>query len=240
MMDVALGLFYAQSVQALFFTHAAQGGYRQYLSLPPGEQAGAMRSGQEAHLTADRSDFIQFTAVDTFAVLQGHFAHDFFHHGVDQGAHLFELFRVNLGKMLEDAVMGLVHISFAGFFIGIAHRLIENVISISPHCGVHLFIHLRQDYLHFGLLQCGYDRLLEGHDLFDFFVSEEDGVDHGLFRHFVGAALHHHDGFFGSGHCHVQVSIAGLLNRGVDHQLSVHQPYDNCSQGAIEGDIGDA
>ena len=70
MMDVALGVFNAQAVHALFVAHRAQRGDRERLRLATGEQARPVRTRQHAALDGDRPDGGQVTAIGAHLLVQ--------------------------------------------------------------------------------------------------------------------------------------------------------------------------
>ena len=90
-----------------------------------------------------------------------------------------------------------------------------------------------------GLAHLGLDVGDKSHHFLDLGVSQSNGVQHHIFRHFVGAGFDHHDFFGAAGHGQVQLAYLPLLSDGVEHQLPVHQAHAHRSDGAVKGNIGD-
>ena len=90
-----------------------------------------------------------------------------------------------------------------------------------------------------GLAHLGLQILLQLHEGLDLLVAEVEGLDHVGFQHFLGAALHHHQGVGGAGHQQVDVAVSALLDGGVHHQLAVDAAHADAAHGVHEGDLAD-
>ena len=58
-----------QGLNALFVLSGAQGQDAQNLGFTPGKKRAAVRSGQQAHFTGDRPNFVKFSVIDTVVFL---------------------------------------------------------------------------------------------------------------------------------------------------------------------------
>src|SRR3990167_939765 len=68
-----------QTIHTLFIYRSPQRRYYKRLSFSPRKQSGAMCSWQKAHLTRNRPDVFETTAVNPFILLDNLFLYYFFH-----------------------------------------------------------------------------------------------------------------------------------------------------------------
>src|SRR5262249_9144109 len=74
-------------------------------------------------------------------------------------------------------------------------------------------------------------------DLHDFFVSELDGPNHGVFRNFLRSRLDHHDAFHRSDDHQGQRAFALLFLRRIHDELAIDLAYANGTDRPVEGNV---
>ncbi len=218
-----LGLF-PDGVQLLVGGQSVQRADGQHLRLAAGEQAGAVDTGQHAHLGVQRTDLVLLTAIHAMT-LQQPLLHD----------HLLEL--------VGDLLQVLIHVGvlFQVLVVPLLDHgvpaLLADVLVISVHGGLGLVHKVGGDLVEqlvvevgVGVLELGLADLLhhlidEGDLLLVLLMGLLDGLEHHGVWDLVGAGLDHDDLLAGGDDGHVQVGDLTLLAIGVDHQLAVHQAH---------------
>ena len=177
MMDVALEVLIAQSVKRLSFTDGTQCGDCKSLGLTTRKNSAAMGTRENANITPDGADFRDLAAVGTDALIQDLSAHNFL---------------VQIVKGILDFTFTLRE-TFAqcgeGFFFDLSFTILTLfafkgfkspnalVVRKFAYSGLNVVTggDQRNDFLF--LADLGNNRFLEGNELFDLFMTEEDRIN---------------------------------------------------------------
>ena len=68
-------------------------------------------------------------------------------------------------------------------------------------------------------------------------MSKEDSLEHLIFRELIGAGFNHHDGFFGTAYCEVEVRDLSLLECRVADELAVYSADNYTCSRAVPWDV---
>jgi hypothetical protein len=99
-------------------------------------------------------------------------------------------------------------------------------------------IELRRLHLALGLAHFRAKVVDGGANLLDFRMPELDRIEHGVFFHFFGARLDHHDTVGSTDNHDVDQTLAHLVIRGIHHELPVDQADANRAQRTKERNVG--
>ena len=167
-------------------------------------------------------------------------AHHFFLQAIQRVAHFghaaFEL----LGEVLFHFLLHL-------FFARVALCAVEGfkhpahfVHGEFAHRALHVLARQIERELALGLADFRLDALDEGHDLLDFFMREEDRLEHHFFGNFLRAGFHHHHGVLGARHGEGQFAGRALFVVRVDDELAIDQADVDRAGGPGKGNIRNA
>ncbi|MNW47841.1 hypothetical protein D3C74_251850 [compost metagenome] len=243
MVHKALGFFQIDAVKNLNVTQCPQRTYAQRLRLTAGKQTGAMRTWQQINIAFDRTNFFQFTTVRTHFIMGNQPAYFFLNDVMQDFLHIgkqFRRFYVFLFEMSHRFVVDGINRILTCMLLGNFHGFNQTILGQSANFPVHIFIHFMELHLH--LLFAGYFHELfdDGNDILDFIMAEHDRLEHHLFRHFVGFRLHHHDGVFGTGYNHVNVTGFLLSHVRINHELPVNPSNRYAADRPVKRNIGNA
>ena len=235
-MDVPLIRLGAQVVHQLAVLGVAQGAGGQHLGLAAGEHTAAVNPGQQAHLRRQRADLVDAAAVHTLAVIQQPAAHHVLLHLVHDQPHggIVQVGVFGLQLVLNGQQTGIAHVLVVG-----VHGGLEVVQIFGADLGKQVVVQIHAHKVNLRLADLGHNAVDEGNDLLDLAVGHLDGLQHGGLIHLVGTRLDHHDLVHGGGHRQLQVAVLALLQRGVHHQLAIHQAHKHAADGALPGNLTD-
>ena len=239
MVHVALLRLLPDGIQLLVGGQGIQRGHAQHLGLAAGEQAGAVDTGQHAHLGVQRADLVLLAAVHAVALQQpglhdlllelvGDLVQILIHVGVVLQEQLMPLLDQLVPAGLADVLVVGIH-GGLGIVHGGGHDLVEQ-----------LLIEVGVGVVEFGLADLGHHLVDEGDLLLVLLVSGADGLEHDIVGHLVGAGLDHDHLLGGGHHGDVQIADLTLLGVGVKDQLAVHQTHLQGGHRAVPGDVGDS
>ena len=111
---------------------------------------------------------------------------------------------------------------------------------IFSYCSINILACL--EYL-VGLLFLAYlsnDVLDESADVLDLLVTEQNSLEHLILRNLISACFYHHDGFFSTAYCEVDVRYLSLFECRVDNELAVYHSYYYACSRAIPWNVRDS
>ena len=238
-MDIALEILIAQTVQGLTFADGAQGSHGQGLGLAAGEDGTAVGTGKNTDIAPDGADFVYLPAVGTNAFVQDFGAHDFLVQIVQSVSDFIFPLRETLRQGGNSFFLCLRLTSLTFFPLKGFKCPDALVVGIFTDGGLDIIAGGDQRDNSLFLADFGNNLLLEGNQLFDLLMREENRVQNGFLRELLRAGFHHHDGFFGSSNIETQIAFFALLLIGADDELTVHTADQHCAGGAVPRDITD-
>ena len=240
MMDIALAFLIGQAVQNLRLAQGTQRGYGEGLGLAAGEHGAAVGAGQDAGFAPDGANLGDLAAVGTDAFVQDAAAHDFLVQVVQGVGHLGVAAGEDIGKVLDGLGLHLLLTLLAlGTVEGVEGPLGLIISILADGDGDILARHVEREVA-LGLADFRHDLLLEGNQLLDGLVREEDRIQHYILGYFLGAGFHHHDGVLGAGHVQADLGGGALLFIGHQDELAIYHAHMHGTRGARPGDIADA
>ena len=238
LVHVTLGGFLVQTVQLLAVADRSQRSNCQYLCLTTGEQTSTMYTGQHADFRSQRTNLVNASAVHTLALIEP----------------CTDNFLLNQIQDLIDHAGFFAADSIKCFVYGINDRTqtgITFVFIIGIQCVFHLLMYhgidiFEQFLIDLVCLECELflaDLRLnlgnKGNHFLDFFVTSQNCLQHGIFRHFVCTSFDHDDLVLGTGNRQVQVIVLPLFQCGVQHDLAVYQTNTDAGDRSVPRNIGD-
>ena len=238
MVHIPLLRLLPDGIQLLAGGEGVQRRHGQHLRLAAGEQAGAVDTGQHAHLGGQGTNFVLLAAIHTVALQQpcfddlllelvGELLQILIHIRILLQIFLVPVLDHLIPAGLTDVLVVGVHGSF-GLVHEVGHDLVEQ-----------LLIEVGVGIVKLGLADLGDHLVDEGHLLLVLLMGQLDGTVHGVVIHLIGAGLDHHHLLAGGDHGDIQIADLALLTVGVEHQLTIHQTHLQSAHRAVPGNIGD-
>ena len=234
---IALLSLLPDGVQLLIGGQGIQGADGEDLGLATGKEAGAVDTGQHAHLGVQRTDLVLLAAVHTVSLQQPRLddlllelVGEFFQILI----HIRILLQILLVPVLDHLVpAGLPDILIVGIHggLGLVHKVMNDLVK-------QLLIEVRVGIVELGLADLGDHLAYEGDLLLILLVGHANGLEHHIVGHLIGAGLDHDHLLAGGDHGDIQITDLALLSVGIEHQLTVHQTHLQGAHGAVPGNVG--
>src|SRR6185437_6135264 len=205
------------------------------LRLAAGEQRGAVRARQNAHLADDGTDGLGVAPVDARLALEDGAAHDV----------LLDLLE-RLGRDLARRVIGEQRLELdLGGLDTVAADLLLTLAIGGGQIAAHRVAHLTLDLFGFwrgrrqipgilgGLFRELDDRLQHRLELL---VAEHDGAEHDILGKLLGFRLHHEHAFLRAGNDEVELRVRHLVELGIEYATTVDIADTGATDGSKERD----
>ncbi len=237
MVHIAAVRFQADAVNVLAFRQRSQGAEAHDLRLAAGKEARAVGAGKETDFAADRTDFVDATAVGTNLVNGDHVTDDFLNHLLSNVGDVVGIIGVDVGKVFIDVGFDGVHLFFAFDLIGREDSRLHGFFAI----GVNGFDDVSRrfffDEFLFRYRNAVQEGKLEFDDFLDFFMGDHDSVEDLFFRNFFSTAFNHEDGVFRTGNDDVHVALFALSDRRVDDEFTIYTADADTGNRAGKGNM---
>src|SRR5438445_9780344 len=227
-----------QAIQLLLVGHRAEGGDRQRLRLPASEKAGAVRPRQHPDLDGDSAYVLQATAVDTDALVHDALPHAVLDRVVVELAEDVDVLRETLAELDDGLATKVVEGALARRLVRAVKHLVEAQREVLANDLEHLLRVRVRDPLALFETHLLLQGELRGADLFDRVVRGRKRVEHDLLAHALGARFDHQDRIRRPGDDKVEVGVAHLRHRWVDHDLAVDVTHAYRANRTLERDVG--
>ena len=199
-----------------------------------------MRPRKKSDFDGDGPDLGKATAVGSLPAQEGLVSEEFLFEGVEGlgiDDPLLFFFLGDCGLKVFEHLIDSLLFSLLPFRVDRLKELLGAL-------GLDLFCGLGSDgvllfHNHLGNADLSLNLFAEGDDSLDLVVGELKGVEHDLFREFVGAALHHHDGVLCTGDDEVEAALLHLGVSRVDHQLFVDVADSDAGHHGGDGNLGE-
>ena len=237
MVHISFFRLFGNAINGLRVPHRSQGSNRHNLSLSSFKQPGTVCSRQNTCIHPDRPDFIQFSVIRTYPLIQNHAPHLFFCDIIKNTVHIFSVFRIDFFKMFLGFRFNRIHIIQTFHLVVSLDRGPHLTFRVISDCGVDFFRNFVEFNFLFRLADFSHNILNKGHELFNFLMSKHDSVQYILFRNFIGTGFYHHDCFLCTGNYKMHIAGFPLLQTGVYNKLAIHSSDQNRTCGAIPWNI---
>ena len=236
MVHITLGNILVNAVDTLCIRNRSQSSNSQYLGLTSGKQTGAVYPGQNAYLCCQGTDLVNAAAVHTLALIEP-VADNLLLQLVDALVNHRCLVRIIRIKLLVNIVLdGVEPLLTDVLVVGIQRKL--HPVGRKGVNGIkEIVIHFHGFKGKLRLADLLLDVLDERNHLLVFSLAGQNRLHHGSFVHFVGACFDHDNLLVRAGNGQVQVVLPSLLQRGVQHDLPVHQADTDAGNGAVPGNV---
>ena len=203
-------------IDALLIVRRAQRHRGERLGLPAGEQRGAVRARQPAHLAGDRPDGIEIAAIDALPCREHAVSHRVVLDPFDHLCDLAQLVGELLGQLLDDRRLdGAERLSALGLHgegQRFGHLVFRQCLDPRDEIGWELGLHP----FHLGLAHRLDDFVGDVEQFLDALVGDFERLDDLRFGELERAALDHDDRIAGSGDGEIDVRKLQLLERGIE------------------------
>ena len=176
---------------------------------------------KKAHFAADRTYFIEFTAIWANLVYSNHVTNNFLDHLLRDLRNVILIFWINVCKMFINIVFNGIHLFFAGHFISIADSFFHLSLSVFVNGFYNISWRFFFDKFLLRNTDLWQEAELEFYDLFDFFMSEHDCVEDIRFWNFLRTAFDHEDGITRTSHTNIHIALFALFHRRVDNEFTI-------------------
>ncbi len=227
-----------EGVDHLFVVAGAEGGDHQGLGLAAGEQRRAVGPGQHAHFGDDLADRVDGAAVDADAGVEDVAADDVGLELLEHPAQLGGVRAVRIGFGLGELLEGLVLGGVDGVLAGALGDDLVGRGEVGADQGLDLGLHRvgvvfgEVEGLLGGVLGQFDDRV--DHRL-DALVGEHDAAQDLVFAELLNLGLDHHHRVAGGGDDEIHLGLLHLVQRRVEHVLTVDEAHAGAADGAHEG-----
>ena len=236
-MHVSLFRLFRYPVYGLSFAERSQGSYGKDLCLSSLEKSGAVGPWEYSRFTPYRSDFRPLSVVRSYLIVQDQASHLFLGYSIEHIVYVLAVFRIYLLKMLLGLSFHRIHVVQSFHLIVSLDGGPHLVFSIFSDSSLYVFRDLVKIQLHLRLADFFHYLLDEFDDFLYLLVSEHDGVQDSLLRHFVGSGFNHHDSVLRSRHYQVHGAFLPLSERRIYDKLTVHHTNEDRSCRTIPWNI---
>ena len=239
-MHIAFFGLAVNAVQHLAVAHRPEGCNRKALRLAAGEHARTVYAGKQVDFGVQRTDFINASAVHTFAVVQKPAANDEFLQFVKAVFNLRGVFGVNFVEFcVYRFINGFESFVTDAFVVGVergAHVVNREFFNRF----IHFFRRVVRRELNLFLADFVADAFDEFHNLLVGFVTEHNAVKHHVVGHFVCARFNHRNQRIGGSDGNRHLGNFTLCLGRVDDIFAVHKADGNTAYGAVPRNFGNA
>ena len=228
------------AVKQLAVAHRPEGRNRKALRLAAGEHARAVYAGKQVDFGVQRTDFINASAVHTFAVVQKPAANDEFLQFVKAVFNLRGVFGVNFVEFcVYRFINGFESFVTDAFVVGVergAHVVNREFFNRF----IHFFRRVVRREFNLFLADFVADAFDEFDNLLVGFVTEHNAVKHHVVGHFVCARFNHRDQRIGGSDGNRHLGNLTLCLGRVDDIFAVHKTDGNTADRAVPRNFGNA
>ena len=237
MVDIVFGRLRSKAIDNLLIAKRSQRRDRHDLSLSTREQAGAMRTRQQADFAADRTDFLYLTPIWTDFLVRDHMADDLFLEIMQGHSDLLIHLRIIHEEMLHDIGIDIRNMGITVQLIRVTGSFIQTGHGIFTDALLQFLRNREQRNITLFLAAFFLYIILEVNDTLNFLVTKEDCIEDHVLWQFTGTSLNHHDGIMRAGNRQVQSRNLTLLLSRVDDEFIIDTTDTDAGNRAHERDI---
>ena len=238
-MHVTLFGFFVETFQFLrrrFHIERAGG---QRLRLSPRKDRRTVYAGKYRAFAPDRTHVFQSSAIGTDALIEDLRADLFFIQIINTVFDFSRVFGIYFRKVFESFLFHLLVADFTFLSVRRVDRPFDFLFGKLADFLIEFFGNVIEFDFEFRFARLGNDFFFDKlADFLDLLMTEHDGADHFVVRHFIRARFDHENRVFGSRKIEVDRTLFTLRTIGIDDVFAVCKTYDNRTSRSRPRDIG--